>query len=231
MQRAAGADILRDVEPGELVIVDSGGTRSVSPFPQRPRTTCVHEAVSLARTDARAQGQPVYALRAALGASLAAEQPCPTAHAVVAIGDVALPAAAGYAQRAGLRLEVPGDLLVPAVVDGRSLVAVASSLATGDDVRAAVARWRRAGAREVHVRVASPLVRAGCGYGVASPTSDELLATGTVTLLSRLGADSVALLSTEAFRAVVGERGWCDGCFSGEWPIARSEADDQLPLF
>jgi glutamine phosphoribosylpyrophosphate amidotransferase len=66
---------------------------------------------------------------------------------------------------------------------------------------------------------------------VSSPTSDELLSTGASGIPGHLGADSVSWLSLASFRDALGERGWCDGCFSGEWPIARSEADDQLPLF
>jgi amidophosphoribosyltransferase len=119
---------------------------------------------------------------------------------------------------------------VPSVVGGRRVVLVAASLVTGEGLRHAVAALFEAGASEVHLRVASPPVRASCIYGVASPTSDEIAPADDVA--RRTAATSVGFLPLASLRAVCedGRRAWCDACFSTEWPIP-AEMDVQLPLF
>lgn len=255
--RFPGAEVVRDVEPGEMIIVDDTAVRSVSPFATRPRSQCVHELVALAPPASRVFGRPAHPLRQALGERLASEQPAPRADVVVALPDAAA-AASGYARAARLPLQPgleraaygapvwsptaeqeldAGDLVaVPTAVADRRVVLVAPTLATGEEVRAAVRLLRRAGAAEVHVRVASPPIRAACLYGVASPSNDEIASTspeGLVALTQRLLADSLAFLSAEGLRAVVAEGDavpFCDGCFTTTWPLPP-ETDDQLPLF
>ena len=114
---------------------------------------------------------------------------------------------------------------------------VCASVVRGSAVRGAVDALRDAGADEVHVRVAAPWIRAGCPYGVASPTTDELLVKRVdADPETILGAGSVAFLSLDGLREVLAgmpgaPRGFCVGCFSGELPIPAEEPDDQLPLF
>lgn len=256
--RAAGGEVLREVEPGEMVIVDASGAQSVAPFPRRARAACLHELVALARPEATVFGVSVHAERAALGARLASDQPCPRAEVVVALPGEGIAAATGFARTARLPLEhglvasagvalragiAPGEPVVEpgtAMVaipglSGRRIALVCASLVTGETQGQAVSALRRAGAAEVHVRVASAPVRAGCPYGVASPTADEIAkgdATALAELTKRIGADSLGFLSLEALRAgsARGQGGFCDGCFSGDWPIVP-ERDGQLPLF
>jgi amidophosphoribosyltransferase len=240
--RAVGGEVLRVVEPGEMVIVDPTATRSVAPFRRQPRTPCIHEGVSLARTDAQVAGRAIYPLRVGLGERLAADQPAPRGQVVVGLPEDGVPAALGFARASKLPFE---DALARAgstftavpFLSGRRVVLVAASLVTGVDVGRAAAALRAAGAAEVHVRVAAAPVRMPCSYGVTGPTADEIVQVDTgslVALTQRLGADSLAFLSIEAQREAAagkgGPTGFCDACFSGNWPIAP-ETDGQLPLF
>lgn len=254
---AVGGEVVREVDGGEMVIVDPGGTRSVAPLPRQRRAGCSQEIITLARPDAGAFGSNVHALRHALGSRTAAEQPAGRAELVVAWPDGGEAFANGYARIAGIPWfpalfhpsgpchEPEADTAeagvhlrfaaVGGVVAERRVALVLPTLATGRAVRQAIAVLRRAGATEVHVRVGSPQVRAGCAYGVLGPSADEVAAPAgeSSALVTRIGADSCGFLSLDGLRAVQQEHGIsgaCDGCLSGEWPIPL-EVDGQLPLF
>jgi amidophosphoribosyltransferase len=221
--RAVGGEVIRDVEPGEMVIIDTA-VRSVAPYLRQDRRACSQEVLAIASSAARAFGRPVHSVRVALGERLAVEAPCGTADVVVGTEDP--PAIAlGYASRAG----VPWGPTVPDLVVGRRVALVAPSFVRGDALRDAVTALRGLGAVEVHVRVASPPLRAPCAYGVAGPAADDLAASDPAALVTALQADSLAFLALESYRRVLGP-GHCDGCLSGDWPVAP-EADGQLPLF
>ncbi len=255
--RAAGGEVLREIGPGEMVILDPSGATTVTPFPKRPRAACLQELVQVAGVDAHVFGQDVYPVRAGFGERLAKEQPCARAQVVVGVPGAAESVALGYARASKLGVE-PGltwstsggpavepegggtlrFTAVPAVVSGKRVALVASSVVTGDGLATIVKTLRRAGASEVHVRIGSPPVRTGCLYGVASATDDEISASDVgnlLTLTRKLGADSVGWLSFEGLRAVAGQAidgraMWCGGCFTGEWPVVP-ETDGQLGLF
>lgn len=231
---AIGGEVLREVEPGEMLIVDASGARSVAPFPRRPRATCSQEAASLARADSRAGGHPVYVIREALGERLAADAPC-SADVVVPLDDAAV--AVGYARGRGLSWQAGlvhdhGVVVAIGAVCAGARVVLTSAAASPVVVRDAVAAVRRAGALEIHVRIATPAVQFGCPYGYGGPAGDEPPDADRAKLASDLGADSVLVQTLDAFRDVLGGfgGGFCDACTSGVWPVAP-EIDGQLALF
>ncbi len=231
---AVGGEVVREVEPGEMLIVDTSGARSVAPFPRRPRSVCSREVATLARADARAGGHSVHAVREKLGERLGDDAPC-SADVVIPLDDAAV--AAGYARARNLvsqpgLIRDHGPIVAIAAVCAGSRIVIVSAAASPDPLRDAVAAVRRAGAREVHVRVATPAVRFGCAYGYGGPTGDESAEAQSAAWASDLGADSVALQTLDALREVLGSfgGGFCDACSSGDWPVAP-EIDGQLALF
>ena len=244
-----GAQYLREVEPGEVVVVDRHGLRSAV-WPGREalrRATCVFEFIYFARPDSIIDHRLVYATRKAMGAELAREAPA-EADLVIGIPDSALAAAVGYAQEAGLpysdgliknryvgrtfiepdqRLRDLGVQLkfnpLPEVIGGRRLVVVDDSIVRGTTTPRIVAMLRRAGAREVHLRVCAPPIRHPCHFGVDMATREELIAANkSVEEIRRyLRADSLAYLSVEGLLRAVGgsQGGFCTACFTGRYPI------------
>ncbi|MBX2803688.1 MAG: hypothetical protein KTR31_38785 [Myxococcales bacterium] len=245
--RFAGGQLHREVRPGEMVVLEGRTEQALRPFPEAAIRVCSHELVSLARVDANTFGCATFTARTALGARLAREQRCADAEVVVALPG-AEAQAQGFAQLSGL--PVAEGLLaetngathvqwrpVAAAIAGRSVCVVAATVVQGRVARGALAALVAGGASEVHLRVASPWIRLGCPYGVASPTTDELLHrrldADPATLL---GASSVGFLSLDGMSDVLAgmpgaPRGFCQGCFSGDLPIPPEEPDDQLPLF
>jgi amidophosphoribosyltransferase len=244
--RAMGGWVERVIEPGEMVILDRKGRRVVRPFPKRATSACIHELVSVARPDTRLFGQDVHQMRVAFGAQLAKESGSPKDGVVVGLPDGSQAAAVGYAREASLPYE-PGLMLtdegtwlaVPGVVRERKVVLVSGHLATGRAVRRGVHLLREAGAKEVHVRVASPAARAPCPYGLSSPMRDELAMArheNPAKLATRMGSDDVRCLSHDALLAVASQGGdegspFCSMCLGGSSPLSVEEMDEQLPLF
>lgn len=231
---AVGGEVLREVEPGEMLIVDASGVRSVAPFPRRPRAACSQEVASLARADARAGGHPVHPIRERLGERLANDAPC-SADIVVSLDDAAV--ASGFARAHNLPWQPAlvrdqGPVMAIGSVCAGSRVVVVAAASAPALLRESVAAVRRAGALEVHVRIATPAVRFGCAYGFGGPSGDESSDGPSVTWTLDLGADSVAFQTQDALREVLGAfgGGFCDACTSGDWPVAP-EIDGQLALF
>jgi amidophosphoribosyltransferase len=190
--RAAGGEVRRALNPGEMLVLDGRGVQSVSPFPGRPPAACVQEVLALAAPDAAPFGRAVHDARAALGERLAATRPCPQADVVCGVPGWDR-AAVAYARASGLPYEaalLPGPpdegddptepirvarwRAIGAAVAERVVVLVAPTVTTGRALGEAVATLRRAGAAAVHLRVAAPPVRAACPYGIACPTPEEL---------------------------------------------------------
>ncbi len=201
-----GATYVRDVEPGEMVIVGPNGTRSVFPFERKARKLCIFEHVYFARPDSRIEGANVYEVRKALGRRLAVEQPLadmqdPSDIVVIPVPDSGLPAAIGFAQHAGLAFDmglirshyVGRTFIEPqqsirhfgvrlklspnrAVIEDKRVVVVDDSLVRGTTSRKIVKMVRDAGAREVHLRISSPPTLWPCFYGIDTPTRAELIA-------------------------------------------------------
>ena len=253
-----GAAFVRDVEPGEMIVVDSRGVQSSHPFKPRPRRFCIFEYVYFARPDSIVEGRGVYEVRKRIGAELAREAPA-DADLVVPVPDSGVPAAIGYAQASGLPFELgiirnhyvgrtfiePTDSIRhlgvklkhnanPATLGGKRVVLVDDSIVRGTTSTKIVAMVRNAGAREVHMRIASPPTTHSCFYGVDTPERSKLLAARhSVEEMARIiGVDSLAFLSIDGLYRAVGEpgrsaesRAFCDACFTGDYPTRLVDHD------
>ena len=242
-----GAQLIREVLPGEIIAVDSDGMRSFQAEPSRQLHRCVFEHVYFARPDSYVFGGSVDRARRALGHQLAKEQPAPTADLVFAVPDSSNAAALGFAEQSGLPLElalirnhyVGRTFIQPTqagrdakvkvkfnpvreVLAGKSVVMVDDSIVRGTTTRGLVALVRGAGAREVHMRVSSPPLIGPCYYGLDTPNREELIAANnSIDEIAKLiGVDSLGYLSLDGMLQAVpgGPDGFCHACFSGEYP-------------
>jgi amidophosphoribosyltransferase len=255
-----GATHVRDVEPGEIVVVDGAGMRSLRFAGRMAETKCVFEYVYFARPDSRIfGGGSVDRARRALGRRLGVEQPAPTADLVFGVPDSANASALGYAEQTGLPLElalirnhyVGRTFIQPSqagrdhkvkvkynavreVLQGKSVVMIDDSIVRGTTTRGLVSLVRAAGAREVHMRIASPPVTGPCYYGIDTPSREELIgANNTVPEIAKhLGVDSLGYLSLEGMLEAVpgGPDGFCHACFSGKYPTQPPSVPSKLRL-
>ena len=253
-----GAEFVRDVEPGEVVIIGAGGVRSIHPFDRVPERLCVFEYIYFARPDSVLGGKSVYEARKRIGRELARESPV-DADIVVPVPDSGVPAALGYAAESGLPFELgiirnhyvgrtfiePTDQIRHlgvrlkhnanrADLKDRRVILVDDSIVRGTTSTKIVEMIRRAGAREVHMRVSSPPTRHPCFYGIATPSRDQLLAArfDVDEMAKFIGVDSLAFLSIEGLYRAMGEDRrdalaprFCDACFTGDYPIRPLDAD------
>ncbi len=243
-----GAEYLREVDPGEVIIVDSNGlhTATWSGGTGR-RALCVFELIYFARPDSIMDGQLVHSARQQLGAQLAKEHPV-EADLVIGIPDSSTAAAVGYAQESGIpysegliknryvgrtfiepeqRLRDLGvrqkfNPLVE-VIQGKRLVVVDDSIVRGTTTPHVVNLLRKGGAKEVHMRVCAPPIKHPCFMGVDMASREELLAANNTLEQIReiVGADSLGYLTVEGLMKVVGgtNGGFCDACFTGNYPV------------
>ncbi|MEA2650054.1 MAG: amidophosphoribosyltransferase [Candidatus Binataceae bacterium] len=255
------AEYLREVEPGEMLVITDEGVRSLFPFAPAPTRRCIFEYVYFARPDSLLYGRNVYSVRKQQGRALARE--CPAdADIVVPVPDSGNAAALGYAEEAGLPFEMalvrshyigrtfiePRQSIrhfgvkikfnpVAELLKGKRIILVEDSLVRGTTLRKVIPMLRQAGAREVHMRIAAPPTTNSCFYGIDTPTREELLASHqTVEEIRRyITADSLAYLSWDGLYSFVsGDReGYCDACFTGNYPvdIPKSSGPAQLHLF
>ncbi len=263
-----GASFERTIKPGELVIVDDSGLRSLSPFEAMKPRPCIFEQVYFSRPDSFSDGQSVYQVRKRIGAELAAEAGV-EADMVVPVPDSGTPAAIGYAQAAGIPFELgiirshyvgrtfiqPGDQIRHlgvklkhnanrAMIAGQRLVLIDDSVVRGTTSVKIVQMLREAGAKEVHLRVASPPTENSCYYGVDTPERSKLLAANMDVEAMRqyIGADSLAFISIDGLYRALGEPSrvanapqYCDACFTGDYPTRLTDqegpqAEAQLAL-
>jgi amidophosphoribosyltransferase len=251
-----GAKYVRDVENGEIVVFDEEGTHSHKPFRQMPARPCIFEYIYFARPDSIVGGRSVYEVRRTMGAELAREAPA-GADVVVPVPDSGVPAAIGFAQLAGIPFEmgiirnhyVGRTFIQPtqsireigvrmkhsanrAVVSGKRIVLIDDSLVRGTTSLKIVQMMRDAGAREVHMRIASPPITHSDYYGIDTPERDKLLAANhdIEGMRAFIGADSLAFLSVEGiYRAMGYERRdplrpqFTDHCFTGDYPTALTD--------
>lgn len=256
-----GGETLREIEPGEMIIVDQHGLTSLSPFPRRPRKACVFEHIYFSRPNSVTFGRSVYEARHKVGRLLAQLTPV-DADIVIPVPDSGTPAALGYASESGVPFQqglirshyVGRTFIEPSqqirdfgvklklspvqeIIRGRRLVVVDDSIVRGTTSRKIVRMLREAGAREVHMRIASPPIQGSCYYGVDTPNREELIAHRLEPdgICDYLGADSLAYLPLKALQEHIasGDETWCDACFSGNYPVAPDpEAPEhQLSLF
>jgi amidophosphoribosyltransferase len=228
-----GADFVRDVEPGELVILDKHGLTAQQVFPQRPRRFCVFEHIYFARPDSVIEGQSIYDSRQRIGAELAREAPV-DADVIIPVPDSGVPAALGFSQESRIPFELgiirnhyvgrtfiePGqqirDLGVKlkhnanrAKLAGKRVVLVDDSIVRGTTSRKIVQMVRAAGATEIHFRIAAPPTSNPCFYGVDTPEKDELLASNMTVaqMAEHIGVDSLAFVSLDGLYRAMGEPG------------------------
>lgn len=256
-----GASHERDLEPGEVVVIRRGRIRSLRPFRAEPETFCIFEHIYFARPDSNLNGQTVYGFRKELGRVLAREHPV-AADVVVPVLDSGNTAAMGFAEEAGIPYEqalirnhyVRRTFIEPAqsirhfgvkvkhnavkgVLQGKRVVLVDDSIVRGTTLSKIVAMMRNAGALEVHLRVSSPPTIGPCHYGIDTPTRDELIAHrhSVDEIREILGADSLGYLSLEGLARTGAslKRGFCDACFSDNYPVdvSANETPPQLSLF
>jgi amidophosphoribosyltransferase len=249
-----GATYVRDVEPGEILVVSAEGMRSIKPFPPAHLAQCVFEHVYFSRPDSYVFGKSVNEVRTDLGRMLAREQPV-AADVVVPVPDSGVCAATGFADESKIPLRMglirnhyvgrtfiqPQSSIrhfgvkvklnpVRSILSGKRVVLVDDSIVRGTTSRKIVKMVRAAGATEVHVRISCPPTISPCFYGVDTPRRSELIA-ATHTLeeiTTYLNADSVGYLSHDGMLSVLGsERGqYCSSCYTGHYPVSfpRDEA-------
>ena len=254
-----GAEYVRELEPAETVLIDKNGVHSFTwAGKDGRRALCVFELIYFARPDSLFDGKLMYIQRKSMGARLAQEHPA-DADLVIGIPDSATAAAVGYAQEAGLpysdglvknryvgrtfiepdqRLRDLGAQLkfnpLPEVIAGKRLVVVDDSIVRGTTTPHVVSLLRRAGAKEIHMRVCAPPIRWPCHFGVDMATRRELIAFNkSVEGVRRtIGVDSLGYLSVEGLLDVVGgqQGGFCHACFTGKYPIPVQLEMDKLVL-
>ena len=254
-----GAEFVRDVAAGEIVMIGPGGVKSVLPFDRRANRFCVFEHIYFARPDSVVEGRSVYEARKRIGQELARESPV-DADIVVPVPDSGVPAAIGYAQESGLPFELgiirnhyvgrtfiePTDQIrhlgvrlkhnaSRANLNGKRVILVDDSIVRGTTSIKIVEMVKRAGATAVHMRISSPPTRHPCFYGIATPERDQLLAARLDVdgMAELIGVDSLAFLSIDGLYRAMGESGrddlaprFCDACFTGDYPIPHTDADD-----
>ncbi|MBM3772857.1 MAG: amidophosphoribosyltransferase [Acidimicrobiia bacterium] len=242
-----GATYIRDVEPGELLVIDRSGLRSFKPFPAAPLSHCVFEHVYFARPDSDVFGRSVNEIRTNLGRELAREQPA-IADVVVPLPDSGVCAAMGYAEASGIPLRMglirnhyvgrtfiqPQSSIrhfgvkvklnpVRSILDGQRVVLVDDSIVRGTTSRKIVKMVRAAGAREVHLRISCPPTISPCYYGVDTPSKSELIgATHSVEgIRDFVEADTLGYLSLEGLLRSVGSgcQHYCTSCYTGVYPV------------
>ncbi|MEC4672851.1 MAG: amidophosphoribosyltransferase [Nitrospirota bacterium] len=251
-----GAEFIREVVPGELVVINDKGLTSHQPFvmPEQP-AKCVFEYVYFARPDSKIFGtSAVYPVRKALGRQLAKEASVP-ADIVIPVPDSGVPAALGYAEGSGTPFEIgltrnhyvgrtfiePEQSIrhfgvklklnaVPEILEGKRVVVVDDSIVRGTTSRKIVKLIRQAGAKEVHMRISSPPIIAPCFYGIDTPTQKELIGHShrVEEIRKYITADSLAYVSLEGMLNAAPGRNdhYCHACFTDQYPIPLTREEE-----
>ena len=250
-----GAKYIRDLAPGELVVIDKSGISSQMITAEKQSRFCIFEYIYFARPDSALEGRSVYQARKAIGAELAKESAV-QADLVIPVPDSGVPAALGYAQASGLPFElgiirnhyVGRTFIQPTeagrtsgvmmkhnanqeIIAGKDVILVDDSIVRGTTSRKIVTMMRSAGARQVHMRIASPPTTDPCFYGVDTPDRDKLMAAqmNIADMCSEIGADSLAFISIDGLYRAMGEASrnsdnpqFCDACFTGDYPVKET---------
>jgi amidophosphoribosyltransferase len=226
-----GASFVRDIDPGEIVVIDDHGVHSVRPFGRPKSRFCVFEYIYFARPDSVVEGMPVYEARKRIGAELARESHV-AADVIVPVPDSGVPAAMGYASESGVPFELgiirnhyvgrtfiePTDSIRhlgvklkhsanKAMLEGRRVVLVDDSIVRGTTSKKIVEMVRHAGAAEVHMRISSPPTTHSCFYGIDTPERSKLLAANhsVEEMAELIGADSLAFISIDGLYRALGQ--------------------------
>lgn len=255
------AAYIRDVKPGEVILVNDEGIQSVFPFESQKRASCVFELIYFSRPDSMFNGQSIYKHRMKMGAELAKESYV-DADIVIPVPDSGVPAALGFAKESGIDFEmgftrnhyVGRTFIQPKknirhfgvkvklnpvsdVIAGKRVIVVDDSIVRGTTSKKIVDMLKLAGAKEIHLRLSSPMVTTPCFYGIDTPVKDELIASKYTLeeINAKLGTTSTKFLSIEGLKRAVGDEvNFCNACFSGVYPEViedETNAGFQLKLF
>lgn len=241
---ANGAEFIRDVEPGEVVVITKDGLKSIH-REEKNKSICIFEYIYFARADSVIDGISVYQARVDAGKLLAKSYPA-DADIVVGVPDSGTPAAMGYAYEAGIPFRfafiknnyigrtfikpsqeqrAEGVMIklniLKSEIEGKRIVMVDDSIVRGTTMKNIVKSLKRLGAKEVHVRISSPPFLYPCYYGTDVPSNEQLIASrmSHEEINSYIGADSLGYLKIEDLKNIIeGDCGYCDACFSGKYP-------------
>ena len=241
------AEFIREVEPGELILVNSDGIQSFFPFKKTESKHCVFEHIYFARPDSYMFGEHVYTARKEMGKAMAQESPADV-DLIVPVPDSGVVSAMGFSEEMGIPFEMglirnhyvgrtfiePQSQIrhfgvklklnaVKSIISGKRIAIIDDSIVRGTTSRKIVKMLRDAGAREVHLRISAPPILHSCFYGIDTPNKEELIAhkLNLEETCKYLAADSLAYLSLEKMMTVLenGEKKFCSACFDGNYPV------------
>lgn len=245
-----GAEYVRDVEPGEIVVLHADGRMDSYRFveEEQPHSMCIFEYVYFSRPDSMIYGRSVDAVRRRQGEILAREAPCPDGDIVISVPDSSNTGALGYANVAGIPFELglirnhyvgrtfirPSQEIrdfavrrkynpVRRVLEGKNVVVIDDSIVRGTTMKQLVKMLRQAGAKQVHLRISSPPITHPCHYGIDTPVRKDLIASSHSVdeIAAYLRVDSLAYLSEKGLmESVATTSGFCRACFTGDYPVA-----------
>ncbi len=248
---AIGAEFVRDIEPGEVVVADENGLRSIRDNCTDKSALCIFEYIYFARPDSVIEGTSVYEARVAAGRALAKADPV-DADIVIGVPDSGICAAIGYAEESGIPYgtgliknryigrtfiqpsqkmrEESVDIklnVLASTIRGKRVVIVDDSIVRGTTCRKLIMMLKKAGATEVHMRISSPLFLWPCYFGTDVPTKEELIGYkySVEEMREKFGADSLSFLRIEDLKSIVPgrTRGFCNACFTGKYDIEIPE--------
>tara|TARA_B100000949_G_scaffold75420_1_gene67248 strand:+ start:59 stop:1456 length:1398 start_codon:yes stop_codon:yes gene_type:complete len=247
------AEFIREIEPGELILINQFGVKSFYPFQKASTKQCVFEHIYFSRPDSYLFGHSVYSTRKLMGKALAREKPV-EADVVVPVPDSGVISAMGYSEEAKIPFQMglirnhyvgrtfiePQSQIrnfgvkvklnaVKPVIEGKRVIIIDDSIVRGTTSKKIVRMLREVGAREVHVRISSPPTTHSCFYGIDTPTKGELIASNMDIdqTCKYLGADSLHYISLEKMLEIFGEQkdDFCAACFDGRYPVDVTGSD------
>ena len=247
------AEFIREIEPGELILINQFGVKSFHPFQKASTKQCVFEHIYFSRPDSYLFGHSVYSTRKLMGKALAREKPV-EADVVVPVPDSGVISAMGYSEEAKIPFQMglirnhyvgrtfiePQSQIrnfgvkiklnaVKPVIEGKRVIIIDDSIVRGTTSKKIVRMLREVGAREVHVRISSPPTTHSCFYGIDTPTKGELIASNMDIdqTCEYLGADSLYYISLEKMLEIFGEQkdDFCAACFDGRYPVDVTGSD------
>ena len=247
------AEFIREIEPGELILINQFGMKSFHPFPKTATKQCVFEHIYFSRPDSYLFGQSVYSVRKLMGRALAREKPV-EADVVVPVPDSGVISAMGYSEESEIPFQMglirnhyvgrtfiePQSQIrnfgvkiklnaVKPVIEGKRVIIIDDSIVRGTTSKKIVRMLREVGAKEVHVRISSPPTTHSCFYGIDTPTKGELVASNLDIdqTCEYLGADSLHYITLEKMLEIFGEQkdDFCAACFDGRYPVDVTGSD------
>lgn len=246
------AKYIRDIEPGEILIINSKGLKSIKPFGVNKHSSCIFEYIYFARPDSKIFGASVYEARKKLGETLADEHPVDSADLVIPVPDSGTCAAIGYAEKSKIRFDMgfirnhyigrtfiqPHQIIrdfgvkiklnpVREIIEGKTIVVVEDSIVRGTTSKARIRTLKDVGAKKIHMRISCPPIKHPCFFGIDFPTEEELIASSKSVdeIKKYIGVDSLGYLSIEGMLKSMpfNKCEFCTACFTGEYPVKPTD--------